>query len=163
MDPKIDRWLRMLAGDAANSAGEPRAAPMGTARNDEELLDAYSRAVVAVAEKVGPAVVSIGVRRRARAQAAGGEAAGSGVIIAPDGFVLTNNHVVEQAHEVEVRVTEGASYPAEIVGTDPATDLAVVRAGASSLPAAQLGDSEALRVGQLVIRATWGWPARCDR
>jgi S1-C subfamily serine protease len=151
MDPKIDKLLQVLAAGAANSAGEPRAAPVGTVRSDEELLDAYSRAVVAVAEKVGPAVVSMGVRRRTRPTAPGGEAAGSGVIIAPDGFVLTNNHVVEQAHEVEVRLTEGGSYPADIVGTDPVTDLAVVRVGANSLPTAQLGDSDALRVGQLVI------------
>jgi S1-C subfamily serine protease len=118
---------------------------------DEELLDAYSRAVVGVVERVGPAVVSIGVKKQSHSAWSGGEGAGSGVIFAPDGFVLTNNHVVEQAARVQVRLADGSAYAAQIVGTDPATDLAVVRAGASGLPAAELGDSESLRVGQLAI------------
>lgn len=118
--------------------------------SDEELLDAYSRAVVGVVEKIGPTVVSIGVRKRMR-NAYTGEGAGSGVVIAPDGFVLTNNHVIERADMIEVGFTDGESLPAQIVGTDPATDLAVVRVSASSLPTAPLGDSDKLRVGQLVI------------
>jgi S1-C subfamily serine protease len=118
--------------------------------NEESLLDAYSQAVIAVVEKVGPAVVSIGVRQKgARGPAA--EGAASGVIIAPDGYVLTNNHVVESASEVEVGLMDGDSFAAEVVGTDPATDLAVVRAATNGLPVAELGDSDALRVGQLVI------------
>jgi len=126
---------------------------------DGELLDAYSRAVVGVVEQVGPAVVSIRVRkapqpqeRRSRRQPRGdGEGSGSGVLIAPDGFVLTNNHVVEGAAEVSVSLTDGNTYPARVVGLDPATDLAVVRVGANGLPSARMGDSDALRVGQLVI------------
>jgi S1-C subfamily serine protease len=99
---------------------------------------------------VGPAVVSIGVRQKdTRGNA--GEGAASGVIIAPDGFVLTNNHVVENAAEVQVGLMNGDTFKAEIVGTDPATDLAVVRAGTNGLPIAELGDSDTLRVGQLVI------------
>ena len=118
--------------------------------NEESLLDAYSQAVIAVVEKVGPAVVSIGVMQKgARGPAA--EGAASGVIIAPDGFVLTNNHVVENASEVEVGLMDGNTFPAEIVGTDPATDLAVVRAATNGLLVAELGDSDTLRVGQLVI------------
>ncbi len=118
--------------------------------NEDSLLDAYSQAVIAVVEKVGPAVVSMGVRQKAmRGPAA--EGAASGVIIAPDGFVLTNNHVVENASEVQVGLMDGDTFPAEIVGTDPATDLAVVRAATNGLPAAELGESDTLRVGQLVI------------
>jgi S1-C subfamily serine protease len=118
--------------------------------NEESLLDAYSQAVIGVVEKVGPAVVSIGVKQKDKS-GHGGEGAASGVIIAPDGYVLTNNHVVENAAEVQVGLINGDMFKAEIVGTDPATDLAVVRAGTNGLPIAELGDSDSLRVGQLVI------------
>lgn len=118
--------------------------------NEEGLLDAYSRAVISVVEKVGPAVVSIGIRQKG-ANGNSGEGAASGMVITPDGYVLTNNHVVENAAEVQVGLRDGDSFPAEIVGTDPATDLAVVRAGTSGLPMVELGDSDSLRVGQLVI------------
>ncbi len=125
-------------------------------QRDEELLDAYSRAVISVVEKVGPAVVSVEVKWPGRARRWGGasqgaEGAGSGLIVAPDGFVLTNAHVVEQASTITVNLTEGTSVPAQVVGHDAATDLAVLRADSSGLPAATLGDSDALRVGQLVI------------
>jgi S1-C subfamily serine protease len=117
---------------------------------NEDLLDAFSRAVVGVAEKVGPAVVSINVQNgRQRRKYGGGTA--SGVVIAQDGFVLTNNHVVEHAKSLEVRLTDGRTVPARIIGTDSATDLAVVRLEANGLPVAELGNSESLRVGQLVI------------
>ena len=119
--------------------------------SDEELLDAYSRAVVGVVEKVEPAVVSIGTKRQMRSRGLGSEGAGSGLIIAPDGYVLTNNHVVEDAAELEVGLTDGNMYKAEIVGTDPETDLAVVRAAANGLPTAELGNSDTLHVGQLAI------------
>lgn len=118
---------------------------------DEELLDAYSNAVTGVVEKVGPAVVSIGIKKQMRHNQFG-EGEGSGVIITPDGFILTNNHVVEDADLLEVHLTDGSHYPARIVGTDPATDLAVVRVSADSqLPTAILGNSDKLRVGQLAI------------
>jgi S1-C subfamily serine protease len=118
---------------------------------DDNPLDSYSQAVIAVVEKVGPAVVSIGVVKRGRAAGPGGEGAGSGIIIAPDGYVLTNNHVVEDTVGVEVGLTNGDVFKAEIVGADPATDLAIVRAATNGLQAAELGDSDSLRVGQLVI------------
>jgi S1-C subfamily serine protease len=123
----------------------------GTIESDEELLDAYSRAVVSVVESVGPAVISIGVRKARRGREPGGEGAASGVIITPDGYALTNHHVVEGAGAVEARLTEGSSYAAEVVGSDAATDLAVVRLAANGLPVAPLGDSKTLRVGQLAI------------
>src|SRR6267378_2017355 len=97
---------------------------------DEELLDAYSRAVVGVVENVGPAVVSISVTRRdpprqGRPGRAGPSleqrGAGSGVIITPDGYLLTNNHVVENASQVEIGLTDGRTLPAEVFGNDPAT------------------------------------------
>jgi S1-C subfamily serine protease len=119
--------------------------------NDDDLLDAYSRAVVKVVEDVSPAVVNIKMKRGGRGQPSGADGAGSGAIITPDGYVLTNNHVVEEATELEVGLEDGSLLPAQLVGRDAATDLAVVRVGASGLPAVTLGDSGKLRVGQLVI------------
>jgi S1-C subfamily serine protease len=118
---------------------------------DAELLDAYSRAVIGVADRVGPSVVAINIRKQEARGPNGAEGAGSGVIITPDGFVLTNNHVVEGSSALEVALTDGRSFTAQLIGADPSTDLAVVRISDGSLPAAELGDSESLRVGQLVI------------
>lgn len=146
-----DGLLRLLAGGQLQPGGNGVSAQTVRPETDEDLLDAYSRAVVGVVEKVGPAVISIGVRKRTRSPRYGQEGAGSGVIIAPDGFVLTNHHVVEGAEDIQVRLTDGRSFSAHLVGSDPATDLAVVRAEASNLPTADLGDSDSLRVGQLVI------------
>jgi S1-C subfamily serine protease len=113
------------------------------ADSDDALLDAYSSAVVDTIDRVAPAVVRVERKR-------GG---GSGVIFTPDGFVLTNNHVVEGAADVRVTLADGRSMMAQPIGTDPDTDLAVVRidgAGAS-LPFASLGDSRGVRVGQIAI------------
>jgi len=124
----------------------------------EELLDAYSRAVVGVVEKVAPSVVSIQVRRQARqrgqyAQKAPDEigGAGSGIIIAPDGYVLTNSHVVRGSSHFNVVFSDGSRHEGHVVGEDPDTDLAVLRIEATGLPTAVLSDSQHLRVGQLVI------------
>src|SRR2546425_1401052 len=105
------------------------------------LLDAYSQAVIHVVEKVSPSVVN--VRR--------GRSGGSGVIVAPDGYALTNAHVVDGAREVAVTLDSGAELTAAVVGTDSATDLAVIRILGSGLPVAELAETEALRVGPLVI------------
>jgi len=105
------------------------------------LLDAFSQAVIRVAERVSPSVAH--VRR--------GRAAGSGVVIAPDGYILTNAHVVDDARSAEIVFPDGATYRAPVIGTDPATDLAVVRALGPSLPALDLATADTLRVGQLVI------------
>ncbi len=113
---------------------------------DTDLLDAYSHAVVAVVSQVGGAVVNI-----AAGDSRGRRGAGSGVMVAPDGYLLTNNHVVEKAESLTVSFTDGMEAAAELVGRDPATDLAVLRARGSSLPYAELGDSSRLKAGQLVI------------
>jgi S1-C subfamily serine protease len=105
------------------------------------LLDAFSQAVVRVVERVAPSVVHV---RRQRG-------AGSGVVIAPDGYVLTNAHVVDDAGSVEILLADGASYGARVIGADPATDLAVVRALGPGFSALELATADTLRVGQLVI------------
>ena len=124
----------------------------------EHILDSYSQAVISVAQTVSPAVVSIRIRRpgRSRRRGDGGmpqdiSGSGSGVIVTPDGYVLTNSHVVNQATDVEVILSQGTSFQAQIVGVDPDTDLALVRMPTGDLPAAELGDSDGLKVGQLVI------------
>ncbi len=119
--------------------------------DEAEVLDAYSRAVVAVVEQVGPAVVSIAAGARTAPGRLERLGAGSGVLIAPDGYVLTNSHVVHAAGRLEVTLTDGRTLGATMVGDDPATDLAVIRVIASGLPLAPLGQSAGLRVGQLVI------------
>lgn len=122
-----------------------------TAADATEALDAYSKAVISVVEGVGPAVVSIRSKRGSSRRGYGGEGAGSGVILAPDGFVLTNDHVVAGAKELSVTMTDGSVFSASIVGSDPGTDLAVVRVMTGNISYASLGDSDQLRVGQLVI------------
>lgn len=117
--------------------------------DDTELLDAYSNTVVSVVEKVGPSVVQIQTNKNNNGSA--GQGLGSGVIITPDGFILTNNHVVAGAESIEVGLSNRETFQAEIVGTDPATDLALIRILSNDLSFAQLGNSEKLRVGQLVI------------
>jgi len=116
-----------------------------------ELLDAYSRAVTTVVDSVAPAVVSIMVktRRGKRGPSRGGT--GSGVVFAPDGYVLTNSHVVAGANTLQVTFADGTELPATPIGTDPPTDLAIIRVNTSGISYGSLGDSEALRVGQLVI------------
>jgi S1-C subfamily serine protease len=125
------------------------AAPETHAQEDE-ALDAYSQAVVGAVEHVGAAVVSIyvgGAGETARDR--GG--AGSGVVVTPDGYVLTNEHVVQNAQDARVAFVDGRSVPAVVVGRDPATDLAVLRAQAGALPYARLSTAQPLRVGQLVV------------
>lgn len=116
-----------------------------------EALDAYSQAVVSVVDAVGPAVVSITSGRSGSDGALGATSAGSGVIIAPDGYALTNDHVVHGAGRLAATLTDGRTLDAVLVGEDPSTDLALVRLNGTDLPVAELGRSSRLRVGQLVV------------
>ncbi|HEX8949425.1 MAG TPA: trypsin-like peptidase domain-containing protein [Dissulfurispiraceae bacterium] len=139
------------AEHACGPEGHSRCEISAADTSDTELLDAYSRAVIKVVDTVGPAVVGITVGTGSEQYGPEQAGAGSGTLIAPDGYILTNDHVVHGAERVSVVLADGASHNAEVVGTDPATDLAVVRANASNLPYATIGDSSTLHVGQLVI------------
>lgn len=121
------------------------------------VLDAYSAAVASVAERVGPSVVNIAVEKDAATSDRHGprvytvSGGGSGVVIAPDGYILSNSHVVHGAKSLEVTLADGRALPARVIGDDPSTDLAVIQTSVGGLAAAQLGDSESLKPGQLVI------------
>jgi len=151
MEDVVQRTLNVI-NNVTGEQNSPAPCEVSTAeKSNVELLDAYSRAVIIVVEAVGPAVVSIstGTRSKDTVPEAGG--AGSGVIIAPDGYILTNDHVVYGSKSLAVSLTNGTTLAAALVGTDPATDLAVIRADGANLPFATLGVSASLRVGQLVI------------
>jgi S1-C subfamily serine protease len=113
---------------------------------DDSLLDSYSRTISSVAAQVAPAVVNIRVETGRR-----GEGNGSGFFIAPDGFILTNSHVVHGARKIEVTLADTRTFAANLVGEDPDTDLAVLRIGASQLPSLEFADSKKLRAGQIAV------------
>ncbi|MGJ4995931.1 S1C family serine protease [Bradyrhizobium sp. HKCCYLS3077] len=136
-----------LAGDALSPAQASSAAPA----DDRALLDAYSNAVIDVTERVGPAVVRVetGPKAGSRAERGG---LGSGIVISPDGLVLTNSHVVGSSRDIRLRDVEGVVTDAQVLGVDPDTDLALLRANhARDLRYAALGNSKSLRRGQLVV------------
>jgi S1-C subfamily serine protease len=148
--------LKLLKDNAlANPAVAATVAPSD---DSAELLDAYSLAVVGAVDRVAPSVahLEIALSRRARGRRSGGgdaeqTGAGSGFVFTPDGFLLTNSHVVEGAARIRATFADGESHSAELVGVDPDTDLAVLRVDVPSLVAASLGDSSRLRAGQVVI------------
>jgi serine protease Do len=117
--------------------------------HDEEPLDAYSRVVTEVAYRLTPSVANLRVSRRVRGRRLDG--GGSGVVIAPDGYVLTSAHVVDGAETGTASFVDGRELEFEIIGADPLSDLAVLRAGPGELAPAELGDADTLRVGQLVV------------
>jgi S1-C subfamily serine protease len=113
--------------------------------SDGELLDSYSQTIAAVVNRVAPSVVNI------RVEGPRGAGGGSGFLIAPDGFILTNSHVVHGARKLEVTLHDARNYPAELLGEDPDTDLAVIRIAAPNLQHVRLADSAKVRVGQIAI------------
>lgn len=156
--PNIQSEIELITDNVSTNGGAGSGFESGPVRPVDDVMDAYSRAVIAAAEKVSPSVVYIEVQqsvrsRRANAQRGQKEVrgSGSGFIFTPDGFILTNSHVVHNARKIEVTVSDGHKYEAELIGDDPDTDLAVIRINAPNLVPALLGDAQRIRVGQLVV------------
>jgi S1-C subfamily serine protease len=135
-------WRHFITNGGTDFTGPPVPDPLPS---EAEALDAYSQVVVRVAEMLRPAVVNL------RGERGRGEGSGSGIIFTPDGFLLTNHHVVQNKERVRVRLSDGREYGGRVVGADPWTDLAIVQADADGLPAVTFGDSGKMRVGQLVV------------
>lgn len=143
--------LKRVRSDTVSQNQPAEARPV-----EAEILDAYSQTVIHVVERIGPAVVSVGLAMRAPEQLKRRgipeiRGVGSGVIITPDGYILTNSHVVQSAEKIEVRLQDGRNFSTRIIGNDPHSDLAVLSILESGLPTAELGDSAKLQVGQLVV------------
>jgi S1-C subfamily serine protease len=151
---EMNRAVRLVS----NQNGERIGSSQIGAPSDDNLLDAYSAAVIAAAEKVSPSVVNIEVKQSLdhRHPSSSGRPAelrgsGSGFVFAPDGFILTNSHVVHRASRLRVTLSDGRGFEAHLIGEDPDTDLAVLRINADGLAPVALGDSRSIRVGQLAV------------
>lgn len=139
--------MNSLVAELILSDGDlPGAPPAPIGYSDDELLDSYSKTIAAVVNRVAPTVVNIRVLSGER-----GPGGGSGFIIARDGFILTNSHVVHGARELEVTLHDSRVFPARVIGTDPETDLAVIRIDAPDIQHARLADSSQIRVGQIAV------------
>jgi len=152
----MKRVVRVLSNDGSQFGGVRKldTSPL----SDDDLLDAYSKAVISAAERVNPSVVNIEVHKKPGGKQTTNfrrpeemRGSGSGFIFTPDGFILTNSHVVHQANKIDVALSDGRRFQGDLVGDDPETDLAVVRINGAKFVAAPLGDSQKIRVGQLVI------------
>jgi S1-C subfamily serine protease len=150
--------IEFLSDEGVGSEKDPGAKVSQVRQDpDSDALDAYSRAVINAAEMVSPSVVYIEVRGdhshgpQSQRRAKETRGSGSGFVFTPDGFILTNSHVVHRASEIQVTVADGRTFSADLIGDDPDTDLAVIRINAPNLVPARLGDAQKIRVGQLVL------------
>lgn len=136
-----NEWFQLI-----NRDNPEHTSPAPVQPTEADLLDAYSRAVITVVEQVSPAVIGLKIEDHK-----GQESGGSGFLLSPDGYALTNSHVVNGARQILSTTAEGDRLPVELIGDDPATDLALIRLKARDLPHTRFGDSDALKAGQLVI------------
>jgi S1-C subfamily serine protease len=159
-EPVDDARRTSAFGERAPSPFRPSPSAFGSTGESNEVLDAYSRAVMHAVDTIGPSVVKVDVTRseaparagrRPRRDETPDRGGGSGFVFTPDGLILTNSHVVDGAARVSVTVPDGREYAADLVGEDPETDLAVLKISAPDLAAARFGDSSRLRRGQLVV------------
>jgi S1-C subfamily serine protease len=124
---------------------------LGQEISDENIFDAYSLTVTKAVEAVSPAVVNINIFTAGKDKQNQRRGSGSGFIFTPDGFILTNSHVVNKAKQIEVVLSDGRKFNADLIGNDPDTDLAVIRIDSTGITPASLGDSSKIKIGQLVV------------